>query len=229
MKNTVLDDRLLSAAGFVRQGAVFADIGTDHAYLPLFLLARGVIRHAVCADIGEGPLEKARQHAAATPYLHAITFLRTDGLAGMESLGLTDIAICGMGGELIAKILEHSPLPPSPHRRYILQPMSRPAHLRRYLWSNGYTIEAERYAKADGKLYVCLCATHGTGPETHTPFEEEFGCFATASDPLCLAYARRRLTILRRIAAGKRAGGETAAEENALIEELLRFLATHDS
>ena len=86
--------RLRAAADFVRQDAVFADIGTDHAYLPLFLLSEGRIRHAVCADIAEGPLTAARLHAAGTPHLGKMEFVLTDGLDGYAiDSGVTKIRI----------------------------------------------------------------------------------------------------------------------------------------
>ena len=89
----------------MRQGAVFADIGTDHAHLPIFLLKTGKIARAVAADVNEGPLDRARRNAMSEGVAEKIDFRLANGLAGMDELGLTDIAICGMGGELIAAIL----------------------------------------------------------------------------------------------------------------------------
>ena len=108
MKNEGLNPRLSCAAGFVRQGAVFADIGTDHAYLPLFLLEEGIIERAVCSDINEGPLESARRNAAERGLSDRCAFLLADGACEALALGATDVAICGMGGELIADIVKRS-------------------------------------------------------------------------------------------------------------------------
>ena len=98
-----LNARLSSVAEFVRQDAIFADIGTDHAYLPLFLLGCGRIGQAYCSDVNAGPLERARINAAEAGLSDKITFTLADGAAALAGLGITDYAICGMGGECINK------------------------------------------------------------------------------------------------------------------------------
>jgi tRNA (adenine22-N1)-methyltransferase len=156
--------RLDSAARFVRQGAVFADIGTDHAYLPLFLLKEGRITHAFCTDVNEGPLKIAERNACAEGLSGSITFRLADGAEGLMDEGITDYAICGMGGELIASIIEAAGHLKSYGIRLIRQPMTKQAHLRRYLLSSGFSILAESYSYAEGKYYVTIISEY-TGDE----------------------------------------------------------------
>ena len=105
MKEINISPRLLSAADFVRQDAILADIGTDHAYLPLFLLSEGRIKKAFCSDVNEGPLASARANADAAGLLDRVEFTLADGADALSGRGITDYAICGMGGELISDIV----------------------------------------------------------------------------------------------------------------------------
>ena len=170
------DGRLLAAASFVRDGAVFADIGTDHAYLPLYLLAHGRILRAVAADIGEGPLSRAHANIVASGEGARVRTVLTDGLHGLEGEGLSDIAICGMGGELIVKILSEAPFVRDSSVRLILQPMTREATLRRYLAENGFAILDERPCRAAGRVYTCLCAEYDGRRRTLSAAQAEVGC-----------------------------------------------------
>ncbi len=214
------DDRLSAAAELVRQGACFADIGTDHAYLPLYLLASGRISHAYAADVAEGPLARARQNVAQSPYADRVTLLLADGLSGMEGLGLSDIAVCGMGGELIAAILAAAPFVKDPALRLILQPQSRAASLRRYLAAEGFEIFTERVGLAAGKVFVCLGASYTGTPYPLTEGQAHLG------RPRLQTPADRRgyLTLLDRTEAalltrikGKTQGGEARDEEERLL------------
>lgn len=156
MKGHMLDARLGSAAELVRQGAVFADIGTDHAHLPIFLLESGRIERAVCSDINAGPLASAERNIAEHGLSDRVELVLTDGVSGLGGKGITDYAVCGMGGEMIADIVSVAPELRTPDVRLILQPMTRQEVLRSALYSSGFEIISERYSTALGKYYVCM-------------------------------------------------------------------------
>ena len=158
MNKSAINARLLSAAELTRQDATFADIGTDHAYLPLFLLESGRIKSAVCSDINEGPLASAKKNAEERGMMDKMSFILTDGATVLSGLGVTDYAICGMGGELIAAILESAPWVNREGRRLILQPMTHAEKLRAYLLSSGFAIVGETLSREGDRLYQTICA-----------------------------------------------------------------------
>jgi len=160
MINSSLDKRLLSCADYVRAGAVFADIGTDHGYLPIFLLKSGKIRRAVLSDVNEGPLASAVSNVKEAGLEGACEFILTDGAAALSGRGITDYAICGMGGELISRIIDSAPHLKEKGVRLILQPMTKQAHLRAYLAKAGFEILSERFSFADGKYYVTILSEY---------------------------------------------------------------------
>lgn len=223
MKTTLSDGRLLAAASFVRPGAVLADIGTDHAYLPMHLLQQGRITRAVAADIREGPLSRARAHIAAAGMEGQIDTVLTNGLQGLDGRGLTDIAICGMGGELIVDILSAAPFVRNEGIRLILQPMTRAATLRRYLAEEGFATVAERPCRAAGRVYSCLCAAYDGVRRTLSPAEAEVGCptCETEEERACFAeLLERKLCALREKIAARAAASLTTAEDEALLTSL---------
>lgn len=227
MKKPALDARLRAAAAYVRQDAVFADVGTDHAYLPLFLLAEGRIRRAVLSDINEGPLSRAREHAATYPYLDKLSFHLTNGLEGLSEQGITDVAVCGMGGELIADILSRAPFVKNPEIRLILQPMSRPARLRAYLAAEGFSILSETYVSAAGKHYACIHAAFSGEPYALSPFEEEFGQYPDVGSEAFLNYLFAKERALTLAVRGMASGGGEAKEEKVLLSEIKEFKNKH--
>lgn len=223
MRDTVLDARLASAAGLVRQGACFADIGTDHARLPLFLLSSGRVVRAYAADVARGPLSRAKEAIEQAGESRCETVL-CDGAAALAGRGITDYAICGMGGELIARIISDAPQLRDASVRLILQPMTRAAHLRRYLAENGFRILREVYSIAASRPYVCLLAEFCGGYRQISRMEAEIGTPEDPGDQAFRAYARQRLRALEREAAGARQSGrdgEQAGQAARAIAALL--------
>ncbi len=225
MKISALDGRLASAAGLVRQGARFADIGTDHAHLPLALLREGRIESAVCSDINRGPLESAMSNAHDAGLFEKIKFVLTDGAAALADEGLTDVAICGMGGELIAEIIDKAPFLKDERLRLILQPMSRQGQLRLYLAKNGFSVIKEVYSYSQGKYYVTICAEYTGEPYEPSLYERELGRseFLDTGCTECQGYLDARLRVYEKIARGKRTGGEDECDE-ALLYQYIKNL-----
>ncbi len=224
MRNAHLGPRLLNAAEFVRQGAVFADVGTDHAYLPLFLLSEGKIERAVASDINEGPLASARANAEAAGLLDKMEFVLTDGARELDGRGITDMAICGMGGELIADIVKCAPYLHKSGIRLILQPMSRQAHLRRALYAMGFEISAESYSSELHHHYVTILAEYRGEASRISDFLAEAGLPPYNLTPPRRSYLTARLEALRRSASGKKDGGADSSYEDSLIPEFEKIL-----
>ena len=229
MRRTELDERLSSAAKYVRQGAVFADIGTDHAYLPLFLLERGVIDHAYAADIAEGPLARARRAVMEGGRSEQVTLLLANGLEGMENLGLTDIAVCGMGGETVVEILRAAPFVKNENVRLILQPMSRAGVLRRYLAEEGFCIEEETLVVAASKRYACLCAVYDGAPRTLDRAACELGEYNLRNpNGIFIEMLKQAYRVQEKKVRGIRAGGAENEEEEDYLCTLARIVAEYD-
>ena len=226
MKNIAIDGRLLSVAGFVRQGAQFADIGTDHAYLPIYLLKGGVISFAAASDINEGPLESARANAREYGVIDKMSFHLADGLDDLKDSGVTDIAIAGMGGELIADIVSRAEFVKNKDIRLILQPMSKQAHLRRTLEAGGFRIIGESYSRSMGKYYLTVCAEYDGMPREIDLVEAELGRaeFVRELTPEAVGYFRTKLRALEKIGRGKAAGGESTDNEDSLIRKIKEII-----
>lgn len=226
MRSFSLDGRLSSVGKFVRQGAVFADIGTDHGYLPLYLLENGIIERAILSDINQGPLSSAKENAVASGLADKCSFYLSDGGKGLSGLGITDVAIAGMGGELIADIIENAPHFRDTGIRLILQPMSRQAELRRYLAGAGFRINEEDYSYSAGKYYVTIVASFSGESHSLSEAEEHFGeaCHLTPLNDVKLGYLLSKKRALEKARRGKSEGGEDTHTEEALLDYINQLI-----
>lgn len=221
-KQLQLQPRLALLAALVPPGSRLADVGTDHGYLPVYLLQQGRIPSAIAADIGAEPLEHARR-TAGEYNVTGLELRLCDGLAAIHPDEVDTVAIAGMGGETIIHILENAPWTKDGSHELLLQPMTKAAALRHWLADNGYTFTDEHLVEDKGRIYPILCVKGGVfRPLT----EAEALCgVLLADDPLYAAYLTEHITKLHRSAEGLRRssdpdGGRLAAQAESLAAEL---------
>ncbi len=217
-----LSPRLAAAAEMVPGGAVVADIGTDHAYLPLHLLQKGHIPFAIATDMREGPLQNAAKSAEASGLSDKID-LRLG--FGLDPVGVDDascVIMAGMGGETIASILEKGAVPNDP-RLFILQPMTKYDVLRKYLAENGFGIADWRLAREGRHIYECWAVSRHAPVETDELYLH-IGRKTPETAPLYHFYIRDRLFKLRKkrngLARSVSGGGELERQLSSLIKRI---------
>ena len=158
MDSIRLSKRLGAIAGLVPKGASVIDVGTDHGHIPVFLAQNGVFERIIASDINDGPLASARDSAAEHGALDKIEFVKADGLAIDGIRGIDVVILSGMGGELIASIVDGAKWLKEGQTLLILQPQSKAGHLCSYLAENGYKITDALLVRDSGKLYSVMTA-----------------------------------------------------------------------
>lgn len=161
-----LTNRLLKIANLVTPNKRLADIGTDHGYIPVYLLNKGVIDFAILADINKGPLENARSEVNRNKLQEKVDLRLGSGIEVLKKGEVDEIIIAGMGGILIADLLEANKEVAHNTEKLILQPMQAQEELRIYLLNNGYEILDECLEKEDFRLYEIIVAKY-TGKNTN--------------------------------------------------------------
>ncbi len=220
-----LDARLAAALPYVR-GGVIADVGTDHAYLPLVLLRSKRCDFAVATDIHLPPARRA----ADTLSRYGLgddraAVLCTDGLWGCEDFHPTDILIFGMGGEMIIHILEDAPWVRDPSVRLVLQPMTRQSELREYLAASGFATVDEAAVMTD-RPYQIICAEYDGTPRSLTPLQALLGQINLARrDEVTLLLAKKQLDVFTAAKEGKQKGTNPDTTcEDTMIAALTAYL-----
>lgn len=216
-----LSPRLRSVADLVPQNARFVDVGTDHAYLPVWLILQGTIGRALVTDLRPGPLDRARQTAAHYEVSDRLTFRLCDGLSGICSDEADTIAIAGMGGETIAEILSAALWTARGAHRFLLQPMTAHPELRAWLSGHGFTIEREVLTREGKTLYSTFLVKAGH-MEPLTPAETWAGRQRQGMDaPLREAYLEKLLFRAERALSGVRSSTKQADAARAAELELV--------
>lgn len=217
----MLDKRLSMVAAAVRPGSRLADIGTDHALLPVELVKTGICPSAIATDIAPGPLSAARRAVQEAGLEDRIALRLGDGLGPILPDEVDDIVIAGMGGENMAAILSGAPWLRHPRYQLILQPMSRPEKLREYLYTAGFAITGECFSSDGKRQYHALTAVYSQEPVPHTPADYYIG--RVPRTPEGIRFLTRQCRRLQdRLTGLSRTGG--SAEEIERLQQHLQAI-----
>ncbi len=151
-----LTNRLKAVADYITKCDTIADIGTDHAYIPIYCVQNKICKYALACDVNEGPLKIAKKNIASKGMSDKIETRLSDGLKKIYKNEVNTIVIAGMGGQLINEIISAGLNIITPDTELILQPMIAVSDTRKYLLENGFSILGEKIAVEGEKLYNIL-------------------------------------------------------------------------
>ncbi len=195
------------------------DIGTDHAYVAIYLAKKGIAEKIIAADIKKGPLAQAEKNIEAFEVSGRIETRLSNGFSEIAENEVECCIIAGMGGETITEILENE----KGCKYFVLQMQSAHKELRQYLSTHGYVIEKEDVCREGNKMYTALLATRGEG-KTYSETELEIGPYLIENTPpLFYDYVRYRLYEVDSVL-GKM--GESDSSRRAHYENLKREYET---
>lgn len=210
---TELSKRLQAVADMVTPGMRLADVGTDHGYVPIYLVSTGVIPSAIAMDINEGPLRRAQAHIREQGLEGVIETRLSDGLKNLKSEEADTMIAAGMGGGLVMRILSEGGGEEKGIKEYILQPQSEVKKVREYLCDNGYQIIRENMVLEDGKYYPMMKVIKGCS-EKYSEAELAYGRLLLAeAHPVLREFLERELLI------GKGILAELGRQESSRAEE----------
>ena len=208
-----ISERLRTAAGLIGEGERLADVGTDHGYVPIYLVERKHIPSAIAMDIRTGPLERAREHIRMYGMEDYIQTRLSDGVAALKPDEVDTILVAGMGGGLVMHILESGRAICEQAHGLVLQPQSELPKVRRFLMENGYVTEREEMVMEEGKYYPMMKAVPGES-EAYQPWEYEYGkLLLKEKHPVLKEYLKRETRLQKQILQQIQAKGSAFSRE----------------
>lgn len=166
MNNIInISERLKCVAGLVNKGARVADIGTDHAYLPIYLVQNEISNKVYACDVRKEPLRRAKLHIDEYGLSDKITTQLCDGLKGINKGDVDTVTICGMGGKLMKNILKAGIDKLGDNTQLVLSAQSELRDFRKYLIEAGIYIKSEHMLLEDGKYYFIFDCVYNTQDE----------------------------------------------------------------
>lgn len=224
MRLFTLGPRLETAAAFIPQGAMVADIGTDHARLPIWLIKTGRCARVIASDIADVPVQRARENAARWGLTAQIEILQCAGFDGIDPERFTCGVICGMGGDTIAGILENALWTRDPRYTLVLQPETSAPRLRAFLYTHGYTICRETAVLDAGRVYAVMQVRGGEDPHRDDPlYVRASAPLLTQRDEAARRYMLRVRHSLEHEMQGMEPDSDIYAQSAGLLARLLEW------
>lgn len=214
-----ISDRLIKVAQMITPDRRVADIGTDHGYVPIYLMQHGLAKHVIAMDVKEGPLAKARENIRLCGLEDVIEVRLSDGFEKLQSGEVESVCISGMGGELMKKLLLNGRHVTESIEEFVLSPHSEISLVRAYMHEMGHMIIEEEMLKDDGKFYTILKTARGSEP-VYTALENRYGRqLLKKREPVFMAFLeerrRKQKLILENL---KRNGSLASAKRHVQIE-----------
>ena len=190
----------MAVAQMVTPDNKVADVGTDHGYIPIYLIEQKIIPSALALDVNIGPLKRAEQNIISHDATKLIETRLSDGVAALRSGEADTVVIAGMGGNLIMKILTEGQSILTKVKELILQPQSEVDQVRKFLQNNQYTISAEEMIYEDGKFYPIMKVIHGEMRQLQ-PMELIYGpCLLADKNTILKQFLAKEIVTLSEIA-----------------------------
>ncbi len=215
-----LRPRLKMVADMVRPGSLIADIGTDHGYLPAWLVKSGKCPGGIAADLRKSPLENARETLNIYGVEDKIQLRLSDGLDSVLPEECDDIVFAGMGGTLIVELLERTPWVKDSGKRIIVQPMTHSENVREFFCKNGFTVLCENACHDDGRDYICICAEFSGKNTKADGLYYYIGCHPLEDNISSLSYAKKQIFRVRKRADSLKKAG-ISSQELIELEKIL--------
>ncbi len=222
----MLSERLKTISELVPTGSSVADVGTDHAYLPIFLIQNGISNSVIATDIKEGPLSTAQKNIEESR-VKGISLRLCDGLAAVEKGEVDTVVIAGMGGDNIIHIIEEAEWLKAAGKTLVLQPMSSVDDLRRYLAKTGFFIETEIPVIDAGKVYSVMKVKYAEKIREIDLFEAVVGKIVEQRNSAAEKYLKNILSSLTKKANGIKNSRDRQSERQEIlfaIEKITKIL-----
>ncbi len=207
-----LSTRLLCVARLVGKCECFLDIGTDHAYLPAYLIENSVAVRAIASDINPNPLKNARSTLESEGLSDRVELRLSDGFENIKPYEATQIAVAGMGGIMIAEMLEKTAWLKNEKYHLVLQPMTHFEDVRRALNENGFEILREQTAMEGKRVYLVISAQYTGKTETKPAYWYYVGSLLNSKEKSDIAFCSKVIKALTK----KYEGSKDAAALEAL-------------
>ncbi len=227
-----LDTRLFAAAELLGTGNTLADIGSDHAFLPIYMLKNQRIAHAIITDINDMPLKNSMDHVNQYRMQNYCEFRKGSGLEIIKDGDADLISICGMGGDLIATIIKNGIDTAKSAEKLVLQPMTNHALLRKNITEMGFRIIDEKMIRDRHLFYQIFSVQKGDEKQYKNEIDFEFSPLLRYNkDETMREYIQFQLRVQRKIFAQLQENNQLSLMDESLkkIDRMKGLLNEYES